>query len=87
MALFELSLTKKQMTILRSLFDRLETEEFGKPGAVIMQCFRDGKSGTIGHAHGKYLSHKCAKKVDAIIVSHGEKKGRKKEDERTRVAC
>lgn len=74
MALFELSLTKKQVAILQPLFDRLETEKAGKPGAVIMQCYRMEKSKT-GYAKGGYLSHGCAKKVCALISKDvGEKK-------------
>ena len=79
MALFELSLTKKQVTILQPLFDRLKTEKPRKPGAVIMQCYQMGKSETTGYAEGGYLSHECAEKVQALIsLNMKEKKTVKK---------
>lgn len=79
MALFNISLTKKQTAILRPLFDRLETEKFGKPGAVIMQCCRKPGVGITGYAHGGYLSHECAKKVHALMLKYGKKEGKEEE--------
>lgn len=69
MALIKIRLSKKQMEILKPLFEEAEASvDSGKGmGAIFLQPRPEGKT---GYAEGKFLPPECAKQVNELIVQH-----------------